>query len=38
MFKQLTNLFKDELVKVKTVKRTVLKLEAESLYLKNKKC
>ena len=37
MFKQLTNLFKDELVKVKTVKE-LLRLEAESLYLKNKKC
>ena len=39
MFKQLTNLFKDELVKVKTVKRTIQKTRGpESLYQKNKKC
>ena len=39
MFKQLTNLFvKDELVKVKTVKRTVETRYPESLYQKNKKC
>ena len=38
MFKQLTNLFKDELVKVKTVKRTVETRLTESLYQKNKKC
>ena len=38
MFKTLTNIFaKDELVKVKTVKE-LLRLEAESLYQKNKKC
>ena len=37
MFKQLTNLFKDELVKVKTVKRTAETRGRKSLS-KNKKC
>ena len=37
MFKQLTNLFKDELVKVKTVKRTVPKLEVRKSLSKKQK-
>ena len=36
MFKQLTNLFKDELVKVKTVKRTVETRGRKSLSKKQK--
>ena len=37
MFKQLTNLFKDELVKVKTVKRTISKLEDRKSLSKKQK-
>ena len=36
MFKQLTNLFKDELVKVKTVKRTAETRGRKSLSKKQK--
>ena len=40
MFKTLTNIFakKDELVKVKTVKRAVETRGRKSFYQKNKKC